>query len=192
MFVQAAKRTPVDLREWAVGLMERDNRKSHLGPQPSPSTQDFLRPNDSPPTQSQTDDRLLHTPTSERFLLPAPGLPHLGTNMVAGRLLEMGTQQAAPLYLHTLEWDSVVLLLTPSPRLLITWMLIALLNQLSACLYARRQQARFLWLLREGRHRKTQEEMLEEHMACRRIPALQKDNDAANSMVQAMKREPLI
>lgn len=73
MFVQAAKRTPVDLREWAVGLMERDNRKSHLGPQPSPSTQDFLRPNDSPPTQSQTDDRLLHTPTSGEIPIAGAG-----------------------------------------------------------------------------------------------------------------------
>ena len=37
-FVQAAKRTPVDLRAWAVGLMEKDNRKSHLAPQLSPTT----------------------------------------------------------------------------------------------------------------------------------------------------------
>ncbi|KAM0568736.1 hypothetical protein ACHAP9_002435 [Verticillium nonalfalfae] len=32
-FVQAAKRTPVNLRDWAVSMMERDNRKSHLAPQ---------------------------------------------------------------------------------------------------------------------------------------------------------------
>ena len=73
MFVQAAKRTPVDLREWAVGLMERDNRKSHLAPQLSPSTQDFLRSRDSPPTQSQTDDRLLHTPTSGEIPIVGAG-----------------------------------------------------------------------------------------------------------------------
>ena len=35
-FIQAAKRTPVDLRAWAVSMMERTNRKSHLGPQLSP------------------------------------------------------------------------------------------------------------------------------------------------------------
>lgn len=55
-FVQAAKRTPVDLREWAFGLMERDNRKSHLAPQLSPATQDLLRTSD--------DDGTLETPTS--------------------------------------------------------------------------------------------------------------------------------
>lgn len=47
-FVQAAKRTPVDLRAWAVGLMEKDNRKSHLAPQISPTTQDALHATDSP------------------------------------------------------------------------------------------------------------------------------------------------
>ncbi|CAI4212274.1 unnamed protein product [Parascedosporium putredinis] len=47
-FVQAAKRTPVDLQEWAVGLMEKDNRKSHLAPQLSPATQELLRSTDSP------------------------------------------------------------------------------------------------------------------------------------------------
>ncbi|KYG49662.1 hypothetical protein M433DRAFT_965 [Acidomyces richmondensis BFW] len=31
-FLQAAKRTPVDLAQWAVGMMEKHNRKSHLAP----------------------------------------------------------------------------------------------------------------------------------------------------------------
>ncbi|KAL2159114.1 hypothetical protein VTH06DRAFT_2873 [Thermothelomyces fergusii] len=48
LFVQAAKRTPVDLREWACSLMDRDNRKSHLAPQLSPSAQELLRSSDSP------------------------------------------------------------------------------------------------------------------------------------------------
>ncbi|KAK5987462.1 Mitogen-activated protein kinase kinae MST7 [Cladobotryum mycophilum] len=63
-FVQAAKRTPVDLREWAVGLMEKDNRKSHLVPQLSPATQELLRSSDSPTYQTQSEDRSLPTPTS--------------------------------------------------------------------------------------------------------------------------------
>ncbi|ERS95916.1 STE/STE7/MEK1 protein kinase [Sporothrix schenckii ATCC 58251] len=64
-FVQAAKRTPVDLREWAVGMMERDNRKSHLAPQLSPATQELLRGTDSPTTYHGDDrDRTLQTPTS--------------------------------------------------------------------------------------------------------------------------------
>ncbi|CAG8949880.1 hypothetical protein HYFRA_00004208 [Hymenoscyphus fraxineus] len=65
-FVQAAKRTPVDLKEWAVGMMEKDNRKSHLAPQLSPSTQALLRSSDSPTTQdpSPSNDYSLPTPTS--------------------------------------------------------------------------------------------------------------------------------
>ncbi|EKD21769.1 uncharacterized protein L3040_005755 [Drepanopeziza brunnea f. sp. 'multigermtubi'] len=57
-FVQAAKRTPVDLKEWAVSLIEKDNRKSHLAPQLSPSTQQLLRSADSPtglPTPTSGD-----------------------------------------------------------------------------------------------------------------------------------------
>ncbi|OTB09261.1 hypothetical protein M426DRAFT_18634 [Hypoxylon sp. CI-4A] len=61
-FVQAAKRTPVDLREWAVGLMERDNRKSHLVPQLSPATRELLRSSDSPTFQN--DGNAAYTPTS--------------------------------------------------------------------------------------------------------------------------------
>ncbi|KAK3325181.1 kinase-like domain-containing protein [Apodospora peruviana] len=52
-FVQAAKRTPVDLKEWACSMMDRDNRKSHLAPQLSPATQELLRGSDSP-TQTPT------------------------------------------------------------------------------------------------------------------------------------------
>lgn len=64
-FVQAAKRTPVDLREWACGLMERDNRKSHLAPQLSPATQEILRPSESPTIRSaNSPDYSAHTPTS--------------------------------------------------------------------------------------------------------------------------------
>nr|CAC19661.1 mitogen-activated protein kinase kinase [Blumeria graminis] len=64
-FVQAAKRTPVNLKEWAVGLMEKDNRKSHLGPQLSPSTQQLLRSCDSPTAMRlNSPNNALPTPTS--------------------------------------------------------------------------------------------------------------------------------
>lgn len=52
--MQAAKRTPVDLKEWAVSLIERDNRKSHLAPQLSPATRELLRGEDSPNSQTPT------------------------------------------------------------------------------------------------------------------------------------------
>jgi hypothetical protein len=36
-FIQASKRTSVDLVVWATSMMERNNRRSHLIPQPPPS-----------------------------------------------------------------------------------------------------------------------------------------------------------
>lgn len=54
--------------------MERDNRKSHLAPQLSPSTQDLLRSNDSPPYQGGTEDRALHTPTSGEIPIAGAGI----------------------------------------------------------------------------------------------------------------------
>ncbi len=72
--MQAAKRTPVDLREWAVGLMERDNRKSHLAPQLSPSTQDLLRSSDSPTYLTQPDERTSPTPTSGEIPIAGAGI----------------------------------------------------------------------------------------------------------------------
>ncbi|KAF3018192.1 MAP kinase kinase (MEK) [Neopestalotiopsis sp. 37M] len=63
-FVQAAKRTPVDLRAWAVGLMERDNRKSHLAPQLSPATQELLRSGSSETPTHDSDANPAYTPTS--------------------------------------------------------------------------------------------------------------------------------
>ncbi|KAJ3494097.1 hypothetical protein NLG97_g4297 [Lecanicillium saksenae] len=73
-FVQAAKRTPVDLREWAVGMMERDNRKSHLAPQLSPSTQDLLRSSDSPTHNNGSEERKSPTPTSGEIPIGGAGL----------------------------------------------------------------------------------------------------------------------
>jgi len=42
-FIQAAKRTPVDMKAWAVEMMEKNKRKSHLQPPLSPATQALLR-----------------------------------------------------------------------------------------------------------------------------------------------------
>ena len=42
-FVAAAKRTPVDLKRWAIDFMEKQNRVSHLEPQMSAATQALLR-----------------------------------------------------------------------------------------------------------------------------------------------------
>lgn len=54
--------------------MERDNRKSHLAPQLSPSTQDLLRSSDSPTFQSQPEERGSHTPTSGEIPIVGAGI----------------------------------------------------------------------------------------------------------------------
>ncbi|TKA49752.1 hypothetical protein B0A54_00421 [Friedmanniomyces endolithicus] len=53
-FLQAAKRTPVDLEQWAVSMMEKHNRKSHLAPMLSPATQALLRGEDVTPGTAST------------------------------------------------------------------------------------------------------------------------------------------
>lgn len=54
--------------------MERDNRKSHLAPQLSPSTQDLLRSSDSPTYQTQIEDRTIPTPTSGEIPIGGAGI----------------------------------------------------------------------------------------------------------------------
>lgn len=63
-FLQAAKRTPVDLEQWAVSMMEKHNRKSHLAPQLSPSTKALLR---------GEDQASLATPLTARERTPTAG-----------------------------------------------------------------------------------------------------------------------
>ncbi|KAL4924689.1 MAP kinase kinase Ste7 [Aspergillus undulatus] len=46
-FLQAAKRTPVDLQEWAISMMERSNRKSYLAP-PAPKSLKESKESSSP------------------------------------------------------------------------------------------------------------------------------------------------
>ncbi|KAK2757903.1 MAP kinase kinase (MEK) [Arachnomyces sp. PD_36] len=71
-FLQAAKRTPVNLQEWAISMMEQHNRKSYLAP-PAPKSinRDGSRdstamatPRDSPkPPQPQSSTSQHHYPT---------------------------------------------------------------------------------------------------------------------------------
>ena len=64
MFVQAAKRTPVNIEEWAIQMMERHNRKSHLAPQLSPSTQALLRGESTASPSRESPSTTSKTPTS--------------------------------------------------------------------------------------------------------------------------------
>ncbi|KAG8625415.1 hypothetical protein KVT40_007166 [Elsinoe batatas] len=74
-FLQAAKRTPVDIQAWAVGMMERHNRKSHLAPQLSPSTKSFLRgTDDKSSTSSSRTPRVPTPPSSSAGDIPIQGI----------------------------------------------------------------------------------------------------------------------
>lgn len=65
--------------------MERDNRKSHLAPQLSPSTQDLLRSNDSPPYQAHTEERSINTPTSGEIPIAGASLISSSDHSAPGR-----------------------------------------------------------------------------------------------------------
>jgi mitogen-activated protein kinase kinase len=65
-FLQAAKRTPVDLQEWAISMMERHNRKSYLAP-PAPKSlkEEAGHPTPPPkPAVSRPSRTPGHMPTS--------------------------------------------------------------------------------------------------------------------------------
>jgi mitogen-activated protein kinase kinase len=49
-FIQASKRTPVDLAAWATSMMEKQNRRSHLISQPQEVTTDLLNGTLTSPT----------------------------------------------------------------------------------------------------------------------------------------------
>ncbi|KAF1965152.1 MAP kinase [Bimuria novae-zelandiae CBS 107.79] len=56
-FLQAAKRTPVDLEAWAVSMIERNKRRSHLAPSASSSAavRERLRERSPPHTRSDSN-----------------------------------------------------------------------------------------------------------------------------------------
>ncbi|KAK5164806.1 MAP kinase kinase (MEK) [Saxophila tyrrhenica] len=75
-FLQAAKRTPVDLEQWAVNMMERHNRKSHLAPPLSPATKALLRGEEAPsqrPQQSQSQPQYQSQSASRPERTPTSG-----------------------------------------------------------------------------------------------------------------------
>ncbi|KAJ5624663.1 MAP kinase kinase Ste7 [Penicillium lagena] len=76
-FLQAAKRTPVDLQEWAISMMERHNRKSYLAP-PAPKSlkegaaQSPLTATISTPKSSSTSRTSSRTPNPQ-YTTPTSG-----------------------------------------------------------------------------------------------------------------------
>ncbi|KAF2458616.1 kinase-like domain-containing protein [Lineolata rhizophorae] len=70
-FIEAAKRTPVDLQSWAVSMMERQHRKSHLIqlPSNSPSTRSLLQKD---PSSATTTPHAPPPPSSSSTAEPTP------------------------------------------------------------------------------------------------------------------------
>jgi mitogen-activated protein kinase kinase len=90
-FIQAAKRTPVDLAAWAISMMVHHNRKSHLIlPQDSPSANDLPRVNGSG-SQSQS---AMPTPTMGDMDSQMSGLS-LGGVDSSGRPYPLRTSSAS-------------------------------------------------------------------------------------------------
>lgn len=73
-FLRAAKRTPVNLQEWAVSMMERHNRKSYLAP-PAPKSlnRDGTTGNGNVVSPGQTSTTSQTPVTSRRFVSPTSG-----------------------------------------------------------------------------------------------------------------------
>ncbi|KAJ5114637.1 Dual specificity protein kinase FUZ7 [Penicillium alfredii] len=67
-FLQAAKRTPVDLQEWAISMMERHNRKSYLAA-PAPKS---LKENTTPASSTPASSTPAPTPAPAPTAAPKP------------------------------------------------------------------------------------------------------------------------
>ncbi|OJD09749.1 hypothetical protein AJ78_08948, partial [Emergomyces pasteurianus Ep9510] len=83
-FLQAAKRTPVNLQEWAISMMEQHNRKSYLAP-PAPKaiTRDGSRDSVSHSRNAETSPRTHFSPTSGEIPLNIAREPN---NNISGRM----------------------------------------------------------------------------------------------------------
>lgn len=93
MFIAAAKRTPVNLEEWAVQMMEKHNRKSHLAPQLSPSTHALLRGESQPSPR----DSMLSAPSTASASSAASKTPTSGVIPIGGEdVRHLPTLDSAP------------------------------------------------------------------------------------------------
>ncbi|KAG9386753.1 Dual specificity mitogen-activated protein kinase kinase 2 [Pyrenophora tritici-repentis] len=78
-FLQAAKRTPVDLEAWAISMIEHNKRKSHLAPAaPAATIKEKLRER-SPPSKRDSNDPRQRVANGDSDAAPPPSftiLPH--------------------------------------------------------------------------------------------------------------------
>lgn len=101
-FLQAAKRTPVDLEQWAISMMEKQNRKSHLVPPLSPSTKALLRGEETPATSLSSGSERTPTvgtiPISSANGASAPNTarPSFPTRTSSAQQMNLPIRQAPP------------------------------------------------------------------------------------------------
>ncbi|KAK2875129.1 Mitogen-activated protein kinase kinae mst7 [Arthroderma sp. PD_2] len=86
-FILAAKRTPVNLREWAISMMEQHNRKSYLAP-PAPKAITRDGGSGEPPSRSRNQE---DTPRQQLFTSQTSGEIPLN---IAGDITPRSRQQA--------------------------------------------------------------------------------------------------
>lgn len=98
-FLQAAKRTPVDLEAWAISMIEHNKRKSHLAPSaPSSTVREKLRER-SPPSANAASGEHKHTPSNGSIsgAPPRPAYPSRTTSASSGQnMLSLPIRPAPP------------------------------------------------------------------------------------------------
>jgi mitogen-activated protein kinase kinase len=101
-FLQAAKRTPVDLQEWAVSMMERHNRKSYLAPPAPKSLKSDGTSSDTSHTASSASPasfvgHLRDTPvTAKRYASPTVGNVPVVSSQYASQSTPTGIAERSP------------------------------------------------------------------------------------------------
>ncbi|PYH45007.1 MAP kinase kinase Ste7 [Aspergillus saccharolyticus JOP 1030-1] len=85
-FLQAAKRTPVDLQEWAISMMERHNRKSYLAPPAPKSLKDDVQFSSS----QQQPSPAVQPPVSKAPAIKPARTPQYASPSSSGDLSVMG------------------------------------------------------------------------------------------------------
>jgi mitogen-activated protein kinase kinase len=91
-FLQAAKRTPVDLEAWATSMLEHNKRKSHLAPSiPSSNVREKLRERSPPSRRGSADSR-----QGDGSAPPRPRYPTRTTSSTSEHQISLPMRPAPP------------------------------------------------------------------------------------------------
>ncbi|KAF1935385.1 dual specificity mitogen-activated protein kinase [Clathrospora elynae] len=96
-FLQAAKRTPVDLEAWAVSMIEHNKRKSHLAPAaPAATIKEKLRERSPPSKRDSSDLRQQRVPNGTDSAPPRPSYPARTTSSTSQHTMNLPMRPAPP------------------------------------------------------------------------------------------------